>query len=694
MRRQAQPVSSPLSLLLLPLLLAVVLLSSAVAAFDISTTCAYAIPSNGSIPSSWTVRAFTLIVSDGVVVNLLDSTRPAVLVNGSTPGPRIEVNEFDWVEITVISQQQNESMTGIHWHGLHQRTTPYNDGAAGITQCGIAPGLNLTYSFCAYPSGTYWYHGHNNQQYTAGLYGALVINPYSPSSLLQPSLYAQDWAWLAADFYNTPMPVLLDWFLSPASQGTEPQPDTVTVNGAFTNTTHLYVRSTDTVIVRLVNAAALDMFYFSVDGLDMTVLQVDGSEVQPTNVSTIMLNVAQRATVSLSFPAFVALYPHVDKIYFRVSQMSDFDFSTQTFSPAYEPNYVPQPFFLGVIHIDAADSSDKSFPVYDSQHTPQAPSNFSFADLNDLDLRPLNWEAISYTYFGVDISNMQVPLPTTSLSLTVSFADNGAGVNLAYMNNVSFVMPGMDALMVSDGTLPPLYQQVVDASLGIAVVPTPDPVIAPMYPNSSYYQVPTNSVVEMTILNTDDGPHPFHLHGHHFWIVSSSDYPEAEFNYANQWLIRDTVSVPPGGFAIIRIIANNPGAWMFHCHIDWHLSAGLGVMFMEGTSSLGPNYMKLPANHLAICDNGVRQQVIAATSHWLLEHNNTQFTQPASSSSSSSSSALPLPSSSTGGAPAVGATSVSSHPLFHPPNGASSRSAAPWLLALLLVAATACMAAL
>jgi hypothetical protein len=158
MCRQAQPnfFSLP-SLLQLPLLLVLLLPSFAVAAFDISTTCAYSIPLNGSIPSSWTVRTFTLVVSDGVVVNLLDTTRPAVLVNGSTPGPRIEVNEFDWVEITVISRQVNETMTGIHWHGLHHRTTPYNDGAAGITQCGIGPGQNLTYSWCAYPSGSYWY---------------------------------------------------------------------------------------------------------------------------------------------------------------------------------------------------------------------------------------------------------------------------------------------------------------------------------------------------------------------------------------------------------------------------------------------------------------------------------------------------------------------------------------------------------
>ena len=155
-------------LLAAALLLSSVALPRAAAAFNVSTSCAVSGLSAGAVvPSSWRTRSYTLVISDGVVVNLLGEPRPAVLVNGSTPGPRLDLDEFDWVTITVISMQVNETMTGIHWHGLHMRGTPYNDGTPGVTQCGIGPGLSLSYTFCAYPAGTYWYHGHNNVRNTA-----------------------------------------------------------------------------------------------------------------------------------------------------------------------------------------------------------------------------------------------------------------------------------------------------------------------------------------------------------------------------------------------------------------------------------------------------------------------------------------------------------------------------------------------
>ena len=452
-----------------------------------------------------------------------------------------------------------------------------------------------------------------------GLYGALVIHPQSPTSLVSASLYSKDWAWMAADFYNTPYADLLAWYLSPASQGTEPQPDTIIVNGAFSNTSHFHVQSNDTLLLRLCSAAALDMVTFSIDGVVLSVIEIDGTEVRPFNVTSIMLNVAQRVTVAVSFAELRATYPNVSAIYARAVQMSDFDFSTQTFSPSYEPDYAPQPLWLGVIHIDAAPT-DTSLPLYSpfgDPNTPETSLNYTFVDLNDLDARPVNWHSISYAYYGKDISGLQVPTPTASMPLVISFGTNDDGVNVAYFNNVSFSMPGMDMLMASDGTLPALYQQIVDAGRSIAVVPaTPPAYIDSVNGNSSFYQVSGGAVVDVTLLNTDNGDHPFHLHGHHFWVVASSDYPTAEFDYHNAWLARDTVSVPASGFVVIRFIADNPNSWILHCHIDWHMAAGLGIIVLEATASLTPAYTKVPSAHLSICDAAVADQVVSAENAW------------------------------------------------------------------------------
>jgi len=90
-------------------------------------------------------------------------------------------------------------------------------------------------------------------------------------------------------------------------------------------------------------------------------------------------------------------------------------------------------------------------------------------------------------------------------------------------------------------------------------------------------------VVDIHLINTDTGEHPFHLHGHKFWILAQgngTDVKTSKFNTKNP-LSRDTSTVPAGGWTALRFIADNPGIWTFHCHIEWHLEAGLAAKFIE-----------------------------------------------------------------------------------------------------------------
>lgn len=45
---------------------------------------------------------------------------------------------------------------------------------------------------------------------------------------------------------------------------------------------------------------------------------------------------------------------------------------------------------------------------------------------------------------------------------------------------------------------------------------------------------------------------------------------------------KDTVTVPDGGYTIIRFVANNPGYWLFHCHIEFHVEVGMALVFKVG----------------------------------------------------------------------------------------------------------------
>ena len=131
---------------------------------------------------------------------------------------------------------------------------------------------------------------------------------------------------------------------------------------------------------------------------------------------------------------------------------------------------------------------------------------------------------------------------------------------------------------------------------------------------------PRRRVVEVYINNTDGGEHPFHLHGHDFWVIATSDAPDAATAYKTNYLKRDTVSVPAGptgAWARIRFVADNPGFWMLHCHIEWHVKAGLSTAILEAPDRLmgagaAAGAFPIPASHAAAC----AAQTLSASPSW------------------------------------------------------------------------------
>ncbi|KAJ2924903.1 hypothetical protein H1R20_g12175, partial [Candolleomyces eurysporus] len=110
-----------------------------------------------------------------------------------------------------------------------------------------------------------------------------------------------------------------------------------------------------------------------------------------------------------------------------------------------------------------------------------------------------------------------------------------------------------------------------------------------LMPQGSIVPLKRRQVVQLNItsINTLATPHPFHLHGHAFSVIKSAD--SDTFNFKNP-VRRDVVSIGGvGQFAVIRFVTDNPGPWIFHCHIEPHLSAGLAVVFVEDFDHILPN---------------------------------------------------------------------------------------------------------
>ena len=161
-------------------------------------------------PVTGVIRSYDFTISrdilapDGVTKNVL-------VVNGQFPGPIIEANWGDTIQVTVHNKIVGPvEGTSLHWHGLLQKGSQWEDGTPAVTQCPIAPGQSFTYSFNADLYGTSWYHSHYTSQYSGGALGPMIIHgpKNAPYDIDLGPVMISDW-------YHTDYDTLTEELLSP-----------------------------------------------------------------------------------------------------------------------------------------------------------------------------------------------------------------------------------------------------------------------------------------------------------------------------------------------------------------------------------------------------------------------------------------------------------------------------------------------
>jgi FtsP/CotA-like multicopper oxidase with cupredoxin domain len=260
-------------------------------------------------------------------VNLTGHAATATTINGTLPGPTLRWREGEEVTIRVTNRLDRPS--SLHWHGI---LLPYTmDGVPGVSFSGIAPGETFTYRFTVAQSGTYWYHGHSGTQEQSGLYGPLVIMPKSP----EPYAYDRDYVILLSDwtdedpdrvlarlkkdpdYYNQRRRTVGDFFHDVRQGGLSAAvadrvawgrmrmgpTDIADVTGATytyllngkppgANWTALYAPG-ERVRLRVINGSSMTFFDVRLPGLPMTVVEADGQDVEPVTVDEMRLGVAE-----------------------------------------------------------------------------------------------------------------------------------------------------------------------------------------------------------------------------------------------------------------------------------------------------------------------------------------------------------------------------------------------------------------
>ncbi|KAK8170537.1 putative ferrooxidoreductase Fet3 [Phyllosticta citribraziliensis] len=470
--------------------------------------------------------------------------RPVIGINGQWPLPVLNLTKGDRVIANVYNGLGNES-TSIHWHGFFHRGTNDMDGPPHVVQCEISPGSTFTYNFTLEQSGLYWYHSHSRGQYPDGLRQALIItdpeNPYRGQ-------YDEELVVTLSDWYHDQMPGLLKDFISVSNPtGAEPVPNSALMNE--TQNFELPVQPGKTYLLRLVNIGAFASQYFWIEGHNLTIVEVDGVWTKPAETKMIYLTSAQRYSV------LVTMKNDTTKNYPMVGSMD-----TDLFDA------IPSDLNYNVT----------GFLVYDKNgHRPQPYVLDTFDPYDDFDLEPTDGIALYEN-------------PDQVIVLNMSMNNLGDGANYAFFNDITYTAQ----------KVPTLYSVLSSGSAAT------NPVIYGRDTNS--YVLLKDQVIDVVLNNMDTGKHPFHLHGHNFQVLYRSPDDEGFFNSTNTTsfpavpMRRDTFMARPTGNFLIRFKADNPGVWLFHCHLNFHLDAGLAMTFVEAPLAIQET-VKIPQNHYDVC---------------------------------------------------------------------------------------------
>lgn len=450
------------------------------------------------------------------------------LINDQFPGPVIQARPGDRLVINVENGLEDES-TAIHWHGLHMRGANDMDGAIGITQTPILPGASFTYNFniSDHQHGTFWYHAHDQVQRADGLYGGVVVHEAKEkeqADTVEHLLMIGDW-------YHRTGDQVLAWYMRAASFGNEPVPDSLLVNGIGA------YNCSNAVQARPVDCHSVLPPVFSLDLEHHNVLRV--------------VNTGSFAAIGLRLPgldlvqADSIIWPgqrldiHIPSQGLRTTNVTlEIELSHENFK---YPN--------------SALTSIQQFPVRAEPPRKVLPAP----------------AAISSPPKTPDIpATADVTILLYSATQILSHLDN---VPHGFLNHTSW-KPAPTALIATNRTDWDTNQ----------LVP-----FVPCVSNRHLW-------VDIVLNNLDEDSHPFHLHGYTFYVLAShtatqgwgsynphnsGDPPGGPLDIDNPPFM-DTVYVPRRGYVVLRFLADNPGIWMFHCHILWHQASGMAMAFEVG----------------------------------------------------------------------------------------------------------------
>jgi len=522
---------------------------------------------------------YDLYVRD-TIVNYSGKEKRAIAVNGQIPMPTLTFTEGDIAEI-YVHNELNET-TSLHWHGLFLPNK--EDGVPNLTQMPIQPGTTHKYTFPIIQNGTHWYHSHSGLQEQIGMYGMFIMNKKENDPTFRKGiddlptvpLILSEWTDLKPENVHRMLHNASDWFA--IKKGSTQSYSEAIKQGHFKtklgnewkrmnamDVSDVYYekflinginesqltqfKGGDKVRLRIANGGASSYFWLTYAGGKITVVASDGNDVEPVEVNRLLIAVSETYDVIVTIPADNTSYEFLATAEDRTKSASLYigNGIKQLISPLPKLKYFEGMKMMNDMMKMNGELDDMGMSM----------------SLNQMDMNVVMYPEIT----GEEIEKSKEATPKTEMHQEHSKHNKYDANALANITTLNYAM-----LKATEKTALPKDVEVKELRFELTgnmnryVWSMDNKVIS----ETDKILIKKGENVRITLYNGSMMRHPMHLHGHDFRIINGQG------DYAP---LKNVMDIMPMETNVIEFNANVEGDWFFHCHILYHMMAGMGRIF-------------------------------------------------------------------------------------------------------------------
>lgn len=575
-------------------------------------------------------------------LNVTGTPVEAITVNGQLPAPTLFFTEGDVARIHVHNAM--DVPTSVHWHGM--LVPPNMDGVPYVSFPPIKPHTTFTYEFPIRQNGTYWYHSHTALQEQKGLYGSIVIcaENEEPVADRDEVIVLSDWTdispyfvyrWLKRGsesfslqkgasqsiFGAASLGMLDDYFIRELRRMPDRDMADVAYDRFLANGVpqyHLPAEPGETIRLRIIDGSASTFFFLEFAGGPMTIISADGQRVEPVDEKRFLISVAETYDVIITVPecgtyelrataqdgsAHASVWigegplhpaPDIPKpnLYHQMGKLT----WSQIF--ALTPN-------------DVMKLTNKRVAAGDFDKPGRLMHSKKMAGMKHTAKKDGQMQHTVHAHPSVSPATISAPAPKHKHD--AGERELHQGTHRAAENDLCYPIPkspsgkkfiydfgilssdvARSGPLALDGSSPerpwPPYSKLravhntslspdkpvrevrltLDGDMERYVWMLNEKVLS----ESDSIKIREGEVVRFIMINRTMMHHPMHLHGHFFRVINGQG------DYAP---LKHTVDVAPLSTTVIEFDANEFGDWFFHCHVLYHMEAGMArVVHYEG----------------------------------------------------------------------------------------------------------------